>query len=758
MGAIKPSQSAWASPILCVPKKTGEVRVCCDYRVLNGITRVPATPIPRVQDLLQHMGGKKYYHAFDLAHGYHNLEIHEEDQPKTAIILPEDLGLPNRHYEFTRLSFGLSAAPGAFQYVTDRLVTPAKDKNPQNDLGPHVSVYLDDICIAGADIPSMFQRLEALLNRVRAAEFLLKAKKCELFQTEVSYLGHLLSEQGIKTDGIKIEKIIHWPRPQCQKELRSWLGIVTYYSKYLHHMATTAYPLYKLLRADTPYEWTEECEKAFQTLKEQLTTPPILGSPDVTKGPFTLTCDASLTGLGAVLTQEQDGVDVTIAYWSKALNRSQMNYCTTHRELLALVESVKAFNHYLAGAPFKVRSDHAALQWLKTFKNPTGKLARWLERLAPYQFQVVYTKGTNIGNADALSRRPNRPCSITCKTCEKLEDKEKQQMDLQINRNMLVPNNEIQILSWNVSSIRSIVRNNKWQAIVDKNPDLICLQETRCSSKIMPIEVKESGFPYVFWSPDDDPLHYSGVAVLSKAKPEKVHFGTTEGYYKNRLITLFYEDFVLVNTYVPYSGENLANMGKRQEWDRELRKYLEKLSEIYPLIVCGDFNVAAHDIDVHKAERNSSTAGFTERERNNFQKLLRKAQLKDTYREQQPLEIKYTCWQRGQQRRENNIGWRLDYTLANRKAFEMTIKSGMHTEVQGSDHCPTYITICTSEDYQNKRVETCSHIKTCVQTCNICRKWTLKEMEPNEKTIPVHWTSIVPEGVEPEQMTKDQLT
>ncbi|KAK3929192.1 Retrovirus-related Pol polyprotein from transposon 17.6 [Frankliniella fusca] len=147
------------------------------------------------------------------AHGYHNLEIHPDAQPKTAKKLPEGLGLAHRQFEFTRLSFGLAGAPGAFQYITDRVITPAKVKTPENDLGETVSVYLDDICIGGDNFTQMLQKLEALFNRIRAAGFLLKAKKCELFQPEVSYLGHKLSEKGIKTDQNKIDKILSWPAP-----------------------------------------------------------------------------------------------------------------------------------------------------------------------------------------------------------------------------------------------------------------------------------------------------------------------------------------------------------------------------------------------------------------------------------------------------------------------------------------------------------------------------------------------------------------
>lgn len=160
-----------------------------DYRALNAITRVPAAPIPRIQEILQHLGGKKMYHTFDLAHGYHNLEVHPDDQPKTAIILPEDLGLPHRQFEYTRLSFGLSAAPGAFQQVTDRLVVPAKEKNEDNDIGDTVAVYLDDVCMAGDNFEQMLQRLVAYFNRVRAGGFLLKAKSVSSSALKFPFLG-----------------------------------------------------------------------------------------------------------------------------------------------------------------------------------------------------------------------------------------------------------------------------------------------------------------------------------------------------------------------------------------------------------------------------------------------------------------------------------------------------------------------------------------------------------------------------------------
>lgn len=420
-GAVRPSQSAWASPILCVPKKTGEIRVCIDYRALNHITKVPAIPIPFISELTQKLAGRKIYHSFDLAHGYHNLEIDEKDIPKTAVILPEDLGLPARQLEWTRLSFGLSAAPGIFQQVTDRLMRQASHPTPENDVGPHSGVYLDDICVAGDTFEEMLSRLEALYNRVRASGFFLKAKKCSIFQDTVEYLGHTLSAGGIGTMSKKVQKVLCWPTPQNVAELGTFLGKVNYYTKFVPHLATVAAPLNALLHKDKEWHWTEECEKSFQELKRLLADAPVLGTPDLTKGKFILYSDASLTGLGGVLKQDQDGREITLSHWSKTLNQAQRNYCVTHRELLALVEAVEHFHHYLAGAPFLVKTDHSALQWLRNFKNPSGLLARWLSRLAPYKFEVQYIKGKDNIEADALSRKPPRPCSENCKKCTKLE-------------------------------------------------------------------------------------------------------------------------------------------------------------------------------------------------------------------------------------------------------------------------------------------------------------------------------------------------
>lgn len=187
--------------------------------------------------------------------------------------------------------------------------------------------------------------------------------------------------------------------------------------------------MYNLLHHSKKYQWTEACQKSFQKLKHQLTNAPILGAADPTKGTFIISCDASLNSVGAVLSQIQDGEEITLHYWSKKLNPAQRNYCATERELYSLVESVQTFHHYVAGAPFIIRTDHASLQWLQTFKHPEGKLASWMQKLAPYKFQIFYRRGVAMGHADALSRRPQRPCDPSCKKCTRFELKEEKSVN-----------------------------------------------------------------------------------------------------------------------------------------------------------------------------------------------------------------------------------------------------------------------------------------------------------------------------------------
>lgn len=275
-------------------------------------------------------------------------------------------------------------------------------------------IYLDDVIIFGSSVPEVIDRLKIVLQRFRDARLKLKPKKCHLFKKEVGYLGHVVSSEGVKTDPAKIEAVKSWPTPTNQTEVRSFLGLASYYRRFVLKFSDVVKPLTALTEKDQPYIWTTDCEEAFKAMKELLTTAPILAYPrrDVD---FILDTDASNFAIGAVLSQEQDGQERVLAYASKTLNRAEQNYCVTRRELLAVVVFLKHFRHYLYGQRLTVRTDHGALRWLMQFKNLEGQLARWLEVITQYQLTLEHRAGQIHSNADGMSRRP-------CKQCGRLEE------------------------------------------------------------------------------------------------------------------------------------------------------------------------------------------------------------------------------------------------------------------------------------------------------------------------------------------------
>ena len=388
---IEPAQSAWSSNVLLVRKKDGSMRFCVDYRKLNNTTIKDSYPLPRIDSCLESLGGSYYFSTLDLRTGYWQTELQPEDADKTAFVTRSG------QYRFTVLSMGLANAPGQFQRLMDLILAGLTFEC--------CLVYLDDIICYSRTFEEHLTRLGTIFDRLAKANLKLKASKCQLFQTEVHFLGHIVSRQGIAADPEKIRTVANWPRPRNLREVRSFLGLSGYYRKFVAGYADIAKPLHMLTNKEQSFEWKEAQEQSFQKLKDKLITAPILSSP-ADEGIYVLDTDASLTGLGAVLQQKQNEELKVIAYGSRCLSRSEQNYSTTRRELLAMIYGFKQFRQFLLGRKFILRVDHSALVYLRTTRDLMGQAARWLEFIEEYDFDLVHRAGTAHGNCDALSRFP----------------------------------------------------------------------------------------------------------------------------------------------------------------------------------------------------------------------------------------------------------------------------------------------------------------------------------------------------------------
>jgi hypothetical protein len=378
---IEHCHSPWVSGICLVRKKDGTIRFCVDLRALNSVTIFDAYPLPRIDQTLDHLANSHYYHLLDLASGYWQLKLNEFDAQKTSFRIPGQ-----GQFKFTVMPFGLKNAPASFQRLMEAVL---------NGLGfEKCLVYLDDVCILGKTFSESLENLCSVLTRFRQANLKLKPVKCKFFQTEIVFLGHQVSARGISCDPSKIQCIKDWPTPTNKHEILSWLGICGYYRKMIDRFAEIALPLTKLTRKKAKFKWGQSENDAFEKLKSCLINSPILGFPDENGSQFILDTDASAEVISGIISQVQNGHERVLAYGSKVLNAAQQNYCTTKRELLAIVHFVQHYKHYLLGKKFLIRSDHKSLTYLQKFKEPEGLLARWISILGLYEFEIQYREGS----------------------------------------------------------------------------------------------------------------------------------------------------------------------------------------------------------------------------------------------------------------------------------------------------------------------------------------------------------------------------
>ena len=401
-GVIEPSSSPWCFQLLPVKKKNNKIRWCIDYRRLNSATVMDAYPLPNIEDLMVKLGKSRFFSSLDAAGAYHTVEIREKDREKTAFHTPFGL------YQFKRMSFGLCNAPATFSRLIQRVL---------EDVPPELAMaYLDDCMIHSSTIEDHLATFEKVLKAFDQAGLTLQPAKCHLFQQELDFLGHKVSAAGIKPMESYVKVVKDWPQPTSIKEVRQFMGKCSYYRKFIKNFSRISAPLSDLTKTKNleskDFAMTKEAISAFEKLKQKLIEAPILAYPDFqSEAPFILDTDFSLDpgAIGAVLSQVQEGKEKVIVYAARKLLPNEKNYSSNKGEILAVLYFMNKFKYFLAHRRFILRVDHQALKWLKEQDPPKGMVARWLETLSNFDFEIQFRPGKKHGNADALSRIDHAP-------------------------------------------------------------------------------------------------------------------------------------------------------------------------------------------------------------------------------------------------------------------------------------------------------------------------------------------------------------
>ena len=388
-GVISPSQSPWSSPVVIVPKRDGSKRICIDYRAVNRVLVKNSYPLPRIDDLFAMLGKAKYFTSLDFKSGYWQIAVRPEDRAKTAFTCHRGL------FEFNRMPFGISSAPGIYQAMMAKCLAGIE--------GVYAVAYLDDILIFSSTYTDHLGHIQEVFKRIRKANLRLNLKKCHFMKPELEYLGHVISENGIRPNPDKVQAIKGLLAPTCVKDVRSFLGMAGYFRTFIPQFSAIARPLTQLTRKNMHFNWSDEEQQAFEILKQRLIEAPILAFPDPSK-PYSLYTDASDYAVGGILTQDFPEGERVISYVSHQLAANRQVYPTIEKECFAIIYCITKLKQYILGADITVFTDHKPLKSLFTAEMKNTRVQRWAILLDEYKIKIEYRKGIHNGRADMLSR------------------------------------------------------------------------------------------------------------------------------------------------------------------------------------------------------------------------------------------------------------------------------------------------------------------------------------------------------------------
>ncbi|UYV79773.1 K02A2.6-like [Cordylochernes scorpioides] len=391
----KVNASDWSTPLVTVIKSNGELRLCGDFKnTLNNCIEDEKYPLPTIETMLGNLGGNKIFTKLDLSSAYHQIEMDEAS--KNLLVVSTHRGL----YRYNRLPFGISPASAIFQRCMDSLF---------HDV-PNTVIYLDDIFIGSKDEQEHYRILKMIFDKLKELNFTLNKEKCLFLKKGICFLGHIINEDGVRPDSKKLEALERCKKPFDKTSLKSFLGMLSFYSKYIPNMSTLAGPLYQLLKKDNRWKWSSQCEKAFLNLKLTLLNSQALIHYSM-KLPLTLTCDASAYGISGVLCHIVEREEKPITFVSRTLSSAEVKYSQTEKEALAIVFATSKLRQYLFGRKFVLKSDHKALTTVfgnKRLLPPliANRLHRWALELSNFDFDIRYTNKDTMLCADAFSRLP----------------------------------------------------------------------------------------------------------------------------------------------------------------------------------------------------------------------------------------------------------------------------------------------------------------------------------------------------------------